>query len=108
MHVRNRIRGSRTPHPRLSVHKTGNHIYAQLVDDKAGKTLVSASTLSKEVRAKIKSGGNVAAAKLVGELIAKRSVAAGVTQIAFDRGASKYHGRIKALAESAREHGLKF
>ena len=108
MRVRNRIRASRNYKPRLSVCKTANHMYAQLIDDRAGKTLAAAATLDKEIRAKHKHCGNVNAARDVGALIAKRAIAAGVSEVAFDRGSNRFHGCIKALAEAAREAGLKF
>jgi large subunit ribosomal protein L18 len=95
--------------PRLSVFRSDKHIYAQLVDDFAGKTLASASSTDGEVRgAELKNGGNVAAAKKVGAAIAAKAKAAGITKVAFDRGGRMYHGRIKALADAAREGGLKF
>lgn len=91
---------------RLSVHRTPQHIYAQVIDDAQGITLASASTVEKEV--KVKSGGNVAAAAAVGKLIAERAKKAKVSEVKFDRGGFIYHGRIKALADAAREGGLKF
>src|SRR5215213_3885692 len=95
--------------PRLSVFRSDKHIYAQLVDDFAGKTIASAASTDGEVRgAELKNGGNVAAAKKVGAAIAAKAKAAGVTKVAFDRGGRMYHGRIKALADAAREGGLKF
>ena len=95
--------------PRLSVFRSGKHIYAQVIDDYAGRTLASASSTSDEVRGtELKNGGNVAAAEKVGAVIAERAKAAGVTKVAFDRGGRKYHGRIKALADAAREAGLQF
>jgi large subunit ribosomal protein L18 len=84
------------------------HIYAQVVDDRAGRTLAAASSIDKETRAQIKGGGNVAAAKIVGKVIAERARAAKVETVVFDRGGYKYHGRVKALAEAARAAGLKF
>lgn len=90
--------------PRLNVYRSLNHIYAQLIDDAAGKTLASASTLS----AKLKTGGNVAAAKEVGKLIAERAKEQGIKNVVFDRGGYLYHGRVKALADAAREAGLEF
>lgn len=90
--------------PRLSVYRSSKHIYAQLVDDFEGKTLASAST----IQAKIANGGNVEAAKEIGSKIAEAAKAAGIETIAFDRNGFKYHGRIKALADAAREGGLKF
>ncbi len=94
--------------PRLSVFRSDKHIYAQLIDDMQGKTLASASSTVGEVRGELKNGGNVAAAQAVGKAIAERGKSVGVTQVAFDRGGRMYHGRIKALAEAAREGGLKF
>jgi len=94
--------------PRLSVFRSDKHIYAQVIDDIAGRTLASASSTLSEVRGEMKNGGNVGAAKAVGKAIAERAKAAGVTQVAFDRGGRMYHGRIKALADAAREGGLKF
>ncbi|MGQ9369695.1 50S ribosomal protein L18 [Azospirillum sp. ST 5-10] len=93
---------------RLSVHRTNLHIYAQLIDDAAGRTLAAASSTEKDVRGEIKHGGNVEAAKRIGALIAERAKAAGVTEVVFDRGGYLYHGRVKALAEAAREGGLSF
>ncbi len=109
VHLRVRTRVTGTPErPRLCVFRSLNHLYAQVVDDRTGRTLVSASSLDKETRKQLKGGGNVAAAKLVGKAIAERARAAGIEQVVFDRGGYKYHGRIQALAEAAREAGLKF
>jgi large subunit ribosomal protein L18 len=109
IHVRMRKKLSGTPErPRLCVHRTTRHIRAQVIDDQAGRTIVSASSLDKDVLAQIKGGGNVAASKLVGKVIAERARAKGVEQVVFDRGGYQYHGRVQALAESAREAGLKF
>src|SRR3954454_8894187 len=94
--------------PRLSVFRSDKHIYAQLIDDYAGKTLAAASTTLTDVRGDLKNGGNLNAAKKVGKAIAERAKAAGITLVAFDRGGRRYHGRIKALADAAREGGLKF
>ena len=94
--------------PRLSVFRSDKHIYAQLIDDYAGKTLASASSTLGDVRGEAKNGGNIAMAKKVGAAIAEKAKAAGITQVAFDRGGRMYHGRIKALADAAREGGLKF
>lgn len=94
--------------PRLSVHRTHLHIYAQIIDDAAGVTLAAASTVEKDVREKLSYGGNVEAAKAIGVLIAERAKAAGVSEVVFDRGGCIYHGRVKALAEAAREGGLTF
>jgi large subunit ribosomal protein L18 len=98
----------RTELPRLSVFRSINHIYVQIIDDARGQTLVSASTRDKEVRTTLKTGGNIAAAKVVGVALAKRASAAGISRVVFDRGGYAYHGRVKALAEAAREAGLKF
>ena len=94
--------------PRLSVFRSDKHIYAQVIDDLAGKTLVAASSVQKDVRGELKNGGNLAAAKAVGKAIAEKAKAAGVTAVAFDRGGRLYHGRVKALADAARAAGLKF
>ncbi len=105
--LRSRVRG-RTQIPRLNVYRSLKHIYAQVVDDSVGRTLVSASSLDKEVRQTLKNGGNIAAAKVVGQTLARRAQAAGAVRVVFDRGGYAYHGRVKALAEAAREGGLKF
>ena len=95
--------------PRLSVFRSDKHIYAQLIDDFAGRTLAAAASTSTDVRGSdLKNGGNLAAAKKVGATIAERAKAAGITLAAFDRGGRRYHGRVKALADAAREGGLKF
>lgn len=94
--------------PRLAVFRSDKHIYAQLIDDIAGKTLASAATTEKDVRGELPNGGNIKGAVLVGKAIAERAKAAGVTKVAFDRGGQRYHGRIKALADAAREGGLSF
>lgn len=94
--------------PRLSVHRSSKHIYAQIICDKTGKTLVSASSIEKGLREKIKHGGNIEAAEEIGSLVAERGVAAGINEVIFDRGGYIYHGRVKALADAAREKGLKF
>lgn len=103
--VRSKLTGT-AARPRLNVFRSNKHIYAQLIDDVNGVTLVSASTLDKEVS--LESTGNVDAAVKVGELVAKRAVEKGVTVIVFDRGGYLYHGRVKALADAARENGLEF
>ena len=109
IHVRMRKRMLGTPErPRLCVHRSSRHIRAQVVDDTAGRTLVSASSLDKEVRAAIRGGGNIAASKVVGKVIADRAKAKGIEHVVFDRGGYQYHGRVEALAEAAREAGLKF
>jgi large subunit ribosomal protein L18 len=108
--VRNRVRASilKTGRVRLSVHRTSKHIYAQVIDDAKGTTLAAASTIDKELKGKLKTGATAEAAKQVGALVAQRAVKAGVKQVVFDRGSFLYHGRIKALADSAREAGLDF
>lgn len=101
--IRQKISGT-AQRPRLNVYRSLNHIYAQLIDDNKGETIVSSSTLA----AKIPTGGNVAAAREVGKLIAEQALAKGVKKVVFDRGGYLYHGRIKALADGAREAGLEF
>ncbi len=109
IHRRVRQKVSGTPErPRLAVYRSLNHIYAQVIDDGTGKTLVSASSIDKETRKQTKGGGNVATAKVIGKVIAERAKAAGISQVVFDRGGYKYHGRVEALAQAAREAGLKF
>ncbi|CAN1536419.1 RplR Ribosomal protein L18 [Methylophilaceae bacterium] len=93
---------------RLSVHRTNTHIYAQIIAETGDKVIVSASTVEADVRKNLKNGGNVEAAALIGKLIAQKAKKAGVTTVAFDRSGYKYHGRIKALADAARENGLSF
>ncbi|PWG62118.1 50S ribosomal protein L18 [Sediminicurvatus halobius] len=93
---------------RLTVHRTPRHTYAQVISADADRTLATASTLEKSVRGDLASGGNVEAAKAVGRAIAERAAAAGITQVAFDRSGFRYHGRVQALADAAREAGLKF
>jgi large subunit ribosomal protein L18 len=105
--LRRWVRGT-TARPRLAVFRSLNHIYAQVVDDESGRTLVAADSRSKEFRAANPTGGNVAAAKAVGTLLAQRAKAAGLTQVVFDRGGYQYHGRVKALADAARAGGLVF
>jgi large subunit ribosomal protein L18 len=101
--IRRKLSGT-TERPRLNVYRSLNHLYAQVIDDQKGETLVSASTLA----LKIKTGGNVAAAKEIGKAIAEQATAKGIKKVVFDRGGFLYHGRIKALAEAAREAGLEF
>src|SRR3954447_10219269 len=103
--IRRKVKGS-PERPRLAVFRSVANIYAQLIDDRQGRTLVSASSTEKV--AGLKSGGNVAGAKAIGKLIAERAQAAGVKQVVFDRGGYLYHGRVKALADAAREAGLEF
>jgi len=93
---------------RLSVFRSGKHIYAQVVDDSVGRTLAAASSLDKTLRASLRTGADKAAASAVGKLVAERALAAGVKEVVFDRGAYLYHGRVKALADAAREGGLAF
>ncbi len=105
---RTRAKISNLGRARLTVYRTSQHIYAQLIDGSGSNVLAAASTLSKDLRSDIKYGGNVDAATQVGKAIAERAVAVGVTEVAFDRAGFKYHGRVKALADAARENGLKF
>ena len=93
---------------RLSVHRTNTHIYAQIIAESGDRVLASASTLEAEVRSTVKNGGNIDAAAVIGKRIAEKAKAAGITKVAFDRSGYKYHGRIKALADAARENGLSF
>jgi large subunit ribosomal protein L18 len=104
--VRTALRSKGTLRPRLSVHRSGRHIYAQVIDDAAGKTVAAASTLEKDVRDT--SGANIGAAESVGKRVAERAAAAGITKVVFDRGGFLFHGRVKALADAAREGGLEF
>jgi large subunit ribosomal protein L18 len=106
--VRRDLKESAGSRPRLSVHRSSQHIYAQLIDDAQGRTLAAASTLEKELKGRLKTGADKAAAAEVGKLLAQRAVGAGISEVVFDRGGFKYHGRIKALADGAREGGLKF
>lgn len=94
--------------PRLSVHRSGKNIYAQIIDDQNGVTLASASTLEKDLRGNLKSGSNIEAASAVGKLVAERASKQGISSVVFDRGGYIYHGRVRALAEAAREAGLEF
>ena len=105
--VRLRVFGT-AQRPRLNVFRSNGHLYAQVIDDTTGRTLLSASTLDKELKGTVKNGGNATAAVAVGRLVAERALKAKVTAVVFDRGGYKYHGRIKALAEASREQGLKF
>lgn len=105
--VRQRVAGDEA-RPRLSVFRSHKNISAQVVDDAQGRTLVSASSLDKQVRQQLSYGGNVAAAKVVGRVLGERARQAGITRVVFDRGGYKYHGRVKALADGAREAGLDF
>jgi large subunit ribosomal protein L18 len=105
--VRKRTRGTQD-RPRLCVSRSHKHISAQIIDDLEGKTLASASTRDKQLSAKLKYGGNAAAAQAVGKALAEKATKAGITAVAFDRGPYKYHGRVAALANAAREGGLQF
>lgn len=104
---RDKIRGT-SQRPRLCVFRSSKHIYAQVIDDQQGKTLAAASTLSKEISAFLEKSANIAAAKQVGEMVARRAVERNVTKVIFDRNGFLYHGRVKALADAAREAGLQF
>ncbi|KWT71975.1 50S ribosomal protein L18 [Hyphomicrobium sulfonivorans] len=106
--VRRQLKANSTGRPRLSVHRSSKHIYVQVIDDAAGRTLASASTLEKDLRTSLKTGADTAAAAAVGKLIAERATKAGVKDVVFDRGGYIYHGRVKALADAAREGGLNF
>ena len=109
IHLRVRMRVNGTPErPRLCVYRSNGHIYAQVIDDRNGRTLVSASSIDKEMRKEMKNGNNLAAAKVIGKKIAERARAAGIELVVFDRGGYMYHGRVEALAAAAREAGLKF
>jgi large subunit ribosomal protein L18 len=106
--LRFQLRHKAIGRPRLSVFRSGKHIYAQIIDDKTARTLAAASSLDAKLREELRTGANKDAAVAVGKLVAERGIAAGVTQVVFDRGAYMYHGRVKALAEAAREGGLEF
>jgi large subunit ribosomal protein L18 len=105
--VRKRFHSSEA-RPRLTVFRSHKHMYAQVIDDSAGRTLVAASTVDKDLRGQLRYGGNKAAAQAIGKAIAERALAAGVKQVSFDRGSCQYHGRVAALADAAREAGLSF
>jgi large subunit ribosomal protein L18 len=106
--VRRAIKAAANGRLRLSVHRSGMHIYAQVIDDLKGVTVCAASSLEKDLRATLKTGANIEAAKTIGKLVAERAVAKGVKEVVFDRGGYLYHGRVKALADAAREGGLEF
>ncbi|WP_035871066.1 50S ribosomal protein L18 [Cucumibacter marinus] len=106
--VRRSIRLRANGRPRLSVFRSDKNIYAQVIDDKSGRTVAQASTLDKDLKGKVGNGSNQSAAVEVGKLVAERAVKAGVSEVIFDRGSYLYHGRVKALADAAREAGLKF
>ncbi|MDO8588645.1 MAG: 50S ribosomal protein L18 [Armatimonadota bacterium] len=105
--VRRTVTGT-SERPRLNVYRSLCHIYAQVVDDTSHAVLASASTVDKELKSKVKTGGNVESARMVGELVAKRAKEKGVEKVVFDRGGYRYHGRVKSLADGAREAGLEF
>ena len=106
--LRYQLRQKSAGRPRLSVFRSGKHIYAQIIDDAEGRTLAAASSLDKSLREALQTGADKDAAAAVGKLVAERAMAAGVTKVVFDRGAYLYHGRVKALADAAREGGLAF
>src|SRR6478752_2790692 len=106
--VRISLRRSANGRPRLSVFRSSKHIYAQVIDDLKGETVASASSMEKDLRGKLKTGADVEAAKAIGKLVAERAKAKGVSTVVFDRGSYRYHGRVKALADAAREGGLQF
>ena len=106
--VRRALKARAYGRPRLSIHRSDKNIYAQIIDDTNGRTIAAASTLDKDVRAAVKNGGTAEAAATIGKLIAERGKAANVSEVVFDRGAYLYHGRVKALADAAREGGLQF
>jgi large subunit ribosomal protein L18 len=106
--TRHKLQRKSVQRPRLSVFRSGKHIYAQVIDDSQKTTIASASTLEKDMRGKLKTGANVDAAGQVGKAVAERAIAKGIKEVVFDRGGYKFHGRVKALAEAAREGGLSF
>ena len=106
--VRRSLKANSTGRPRLSVHRSSKHIYVQVIDDAGGKTVAAASTLEKDLKSALKTGADKAAAAAVGKLIAERALKAGIKDVVFDRGGYIYHGRVKALADAAREGGLNF
>ena len=108
LRVRRTLKANATDRPRLSVFRSSQHIYAQIIDDANGVTLVAASSMEKDQRSALKTGANVDAAKTIGMMIAERAIKAGIKDVVFDRGKYMYHGRVKALADGAREGGLNF
>ena len=106
-HVRNRLSGT-TQRPRLAVFRSSKHIYAQMINDETGTTIVSASTMEPDIKAQVPYGGNKKAAEIVGRVVAERAKQAGIDKVCFDRRSYKYHGRVAALAQAAREAGLQF
>ncbi|MBO4912917.1 MULTISPECIES: 50S ribosomal protein L18 [Butyrivibrio] len=107
MKIRNRFSGT-AERPRLAVFRSNSHVYAQVIDDVAGKTIVSASTLEKDIKAELKNTDDIEAATKVGDIVAKRALEKGIKAVVFDRGGYIYHGKVKALADAAREAGLEF
>ena len=105
--IRNRFNGT-AERPRLAVFRSNNHVYAQVIDDEAGKTLVSASTLEKDIKAELKNTDNVDAAAYIGDVVAKRAIEKGIKTVVFDRAGYIYHGKVAAVAEAARKAGLEF
>ena len=106
--IRRTIKAASAGRVRLSVFRSSKHIYAQVIDDRQGATVASASSMEKDLRGSLKTGADIGAAKAVGKLVAQRAAAAGVKEVVFDRGSYLYHGRVKALADAAREGGLSF
>jgi large subunit ribosomal protein L18 len=106
--IRRQVKAAANGRPRLSVFRSSKNIYAQIIDDVAGRTIAAASTLEKDLKGSLKTGADAAAAAMIGKLVAERATVAGVSEVVFDRGPYIYHGRVKALAEAAREAGLKF
>jgi large subunit ribosomal protein L18 len=106
--IRRTVRRAAGGRPRLSVFRSSKHIYAQVIDDTKGETIVCASSLEKDMRGSLKTGANKDAAKAIGKLVAERALGKGIKDVVFDRGGYRYHGRVKALADAARESGLNF
>jgi large subunit ribosomal protein L18 len=106
--VRRTLKKNASGRPRLSIHRSSEHIYAQVIDDVKGVTVAAASSMEKDLKGSLKTGADKAAAAALGKLVAERAVKAGVTEVVFDRGGFLFHGRVKALADAAREGGLKF
>jgi large subunit ribosomal protein L18 len=106
--IRRTVRRAAGGRPRLSVFRSSKHIYAQIIDDGKGETIVCASSLEKDLRTSLKTGANKDAAKAIGKLVAERALGKGIKDVVFDRGGYRYHGRVKALADAAREGGLNF
>jgi len=106
--VRRNIRRAAAGRARLSIFRSSKHIYAQIIDDEKGETLAAASSMEKDTRGSLKTGADIGAAKVVGKLVAERALGKGITDVVFDRGGYRYHGRVKAVADGAREGGLEF